>query len=47
MMKKEIKSLKEHYEIQGKESNFDVYIGPWKIKNALFKRRREVIRHAS
>jgi len=42
-MKKNIKSLREHYEVQGEESNFDVYIGPWKIKNALFKRRRGVI----
>jgi SAM-dependent methyltransferase len=45
MKKGNFKSLKEHYEIQGKESNFNVYIGPWKIKNALFKRRREVIRN--
>jgi 2-polyprenyl-3-methyl-5-hydroxy-6-metoxy-1,4-benzoquinol methylase len=39
-----IRALKEHYEIQGKESNFDVYTGSWNIRNALFKRRREVIR---
>ncbi|MHA1833697.1 MAG: class I SAM-dependent methyltransferase [Candidatus Baldrarchaeia archaeon] len=45
MKKKNFKSLKEHYEKQGKERNFDVYIGPWKVKNALFKRRREVIRN--
>jgi SAM-dependent methyltransferase len=41
---KDLKRLKEHYEVQGRESSFDVYLGPWGLKSALFKRRREVIK---
>jgi ubiquinone/menaquinone biosynthesis C-methylase UbiE len=37
------KKLKEYYEKQGKSSNYDVYYSSWSLKNALFKRRREVI----
>ena len=36
--------LREHYEIQGKKISFDIYVGSWNIKNAMFKRRREVIK---
>jgi hypothetical protein len=33
--KRNFKFLKEHYEIQGKESNFNnVHIGSWKINYA-------------
>lgn len=49
MMKKKnfkflnMRALKEHSEMQGKESSFDVYTGSWNVWNTLFKRRREVI----
>jgi ubiquinone/menaquinone biosynthesis C-methylase UbiE len=44
MRKELLRKLKEYYEIQGKKAVFDSYIGSWKVENALFKRRREVIR---
>jgi len=34
MKKKNFKTIKEHYKIEGKESNSEVYIGYWKIKYA-------------
>ncbi|MCC6003643.1 MAG: methyltransferase domain-containing protein [Thermofilum sp.] len=36
--------LREYYEMQGKKSSLNTYIGSWNIKNAMFKHRHEVIK---
>lgn len=37
------KSLRNHYETQGRESCYNSYYGHWNLKTAFFKRRREII----